>query len=134
MFSTRSGRSIHLNLLHTMNSAIGPQSAFGHYRSEKAKAGMTPVGRKIKGKYLELCNKKKNKKLKKAAVSLVKKSPGKVDGPTEDWAVRKAQFNQLTNGKGKSKKVSEFEEDSREAGKKMFQHLLSPTDVEKFMR
>lgn len=120
---------------------IGPQSAYGHYSSEKKKAGMTPMAKKIKGKYNDLCNKKKNKKIKKAAVigagSLSKKGSsgnGKAEGPVDDWSVRRVQFDQLNNGKSKPKKVADFEEDSRVAGKKAFQHLLNPTDVDKFMR
>lgn len=115
---------------------VGPQSAFGHYRSEKKKAGMGPMAKKIKGKYDDLCNKKKTKKLKKAA-TITKTQTGKQakpGAPAEDWSVRRVQFEQLSNGKGKSKKVADFEEDSRVAGKRIFQHLLSPTNVDKFMR
>lgn len=118
---------------------VGPQSAFGHYSREKAKAGMSPLGKKIKGKYNDLINKKKNKKSKKIAI-VAKNAPIKPmrtdlsSGPVADWAVRRVQFDQLNNGKAKPKKVADFEEDSRIAGKKAFQHLLSPIDVDRFMR
>lgn len=118
---------------------IGPQSAFGHYRAEKNKAGMAPLSKKIKGKYNDLVNKKNNKRIKKAAFETVKKSSGKVssgkpEGPKADWSVRRVQFDQLNNGKAKPKKQAEFEEDSRVAGKKVFQNLLNPIDVDRFMR
>lgn len=100
---------------------------------------MAPLSKKIKGKYNDLVNKKNNKRIKKAAFETVKKSSGKAssgkpEGPKADWSVRRVQFDQLNNGKAKPKKQAEFEEDSRVAGKKVFQNLLNPIDVDRFMR
>lgn len=108
------------------------QSAFGFYKSDKTKAGLTPVGKKIKGKYDDLCNKKKNKKLKKSALAVAKKKPTKSEGLSNDWPVRRVQFDDLKKNKVKTSEGPS--EDSRESGKNVFQHLLSSCDVDKFMR
>lgn len=114
---------------------IGPQSAFGHYRAEKVKAGLTPVARKLKGKYNDLCNKKKNKKIKKAAAVIAKKpvkKSAKLEVTSEDWSVRRVQSDDLRTKK--VRKTTAVEENSRVAGQNVFQDLLSSTDVDKFLK
>ena len=125
-----------------MQNVGAAQSAFGFYKSEKAKAGLTsPAARKIKGKYNDLVNKKKNKKqiangsvAKKKGQGVKNNAVVKANGKAlaDDWSVRKKQFDQLSNGQTKAKR-QEFDEDSRSAGQKVFQHLINPMDVEKFM-
>lgn len=116
---------------------VESQSAFGFYQKEKDAAVQTGKKRKpthnssatrIKTKYAELCNKKKNQKLKAKKVSKAVIKTG-----IADWTVRRGQFEELKNGRPTDKSATAAEEDSRTAGKKTFLHLLSPIEVDRFM-
>lgn len=114
-----------------------PESAFGFYQKEKTPKLKTTKGsnaKKIKTKYEELKNKKKNLKLKKASQNGDRKLKAKdvsIKAGIADWTVRKGQFDQL---KPVTIKPDVKFEDSRVSGRNKFQHLLQPIDVDRFMR